>query len=243
MTELNELDLAAIGKIQELKNATIGKAKEIYRKLAKKLANEDVENRAELILDAVQRGIEVNGGSEEVDEPVAKKKAAKKEPKAKKEKAPKAAKKSNGVKKPSKSAIPRIEHPLAKLEREVELTPVPETHLYTANLFGKKHVMVWTERNRSTGAETRFQSVNVSESQLDELKKYAKAEDLPAAVCCTVRVLGKLDQGYAIPLDVFSKEKAGKSGFNLSGASRKAYSEDGWDGIKFSKNTVAEKAA
>lgn len=241
--EFNELDLAAAGKIQEKRGCTIAKAKEIYRKHVLKLANQDAENRAELVLEAIERGVDVGNGDEEIGSAEsngkAKKKRAPKAPKEKKERAPKKA----AAKKPSKSVTPRVEHPLAKLEREVELTPIPDSHLYTAVLFGKKHVAVWVERNRSTGADTRFQSVNVSESQLDEGKKYAKAEDMPFAICCTVRVMGKLDQGYAIPADVFNKEKAGASGFNLSGAARKAYSEGGWDGIKFSSKKADEKAA
>jgi hypothetical protein len=243
--EFTELDLAAAGKIQEKRGCTIAKAKEIYRKHVQALANPDIENRAELVLDSIERGVEI-ASDEEVEATVtkAKKAKAKKEPKAKKKKAPKAAKKSNGVKKPSKSANPRVEYPLAKLEREVELTPIEgERGLYTGLLFGKKTVTLWVERNRSTGADARFQSVNVSESQLDAAKKYGKANDMPVAVCCTVRVLGKLDQGYAISLDTFNKQKAGESSFNLSGAARKAYSEDGWEGVKFNEAKANEKAA
>jgi hypothetical protein len=242
IVEFNEQDLAAAGKIQEKRGCTIAKAKEIYRKHVLKLANQDADNRAELVLDAIERGVEAGNGDEAAEAEAngkAKKQRTPKAPKEKKERAPKKA----SAKKPSKSANPRIEHPLAKLEREVELTPLPETHLYTGILFGKKSVIVWVERNRSNGADTRYQSVNVSESQLDEGKKYAKAEDMPFAVCCTVRVMGKLDQGYAIPVDVFNKEKAGEFGFNLSGAARKSYAENGWDGVKFSVKKVEEKAA
>jgi hypothetical protein len=244
--EFNEADLAAVGKIQEKRGCAIAKAKEIYRRHVLKLANQDAENRAELVLDAIERGVEVNGGSEEGEETVAKKKAAKKEPKAKKEKAPKGAKNSNGEKAPRKKAVSTSveQPPLAKLEREIELTPIEgERGLYTGLLFGKKTVAVWVERNRSTGADARYQSVNVSESQIEAAKKYGKANDMPIAVCCTVRVLGKLDQGYAIPLDTFNKEKAGAFGFNLSGAARTAYKEAGYDDCKFSEKKVAEKAA
>jgi hypothetical protein len=247
--EYTEADLAAVGKIQELKICSPAKAKEIYRKQVLALANPDVENRAELVLAAVERGANGNEASdEEVEETVSKKpkmsrnarRLAKKEKQAAKKAAkPKAEKKA---KKPSTST-PRVEYPLAELSREVELTAVPETHLYTGNLFGKKHVIVWAERNRSTGAGARFQSVNVSESQLDEAKAYSKDNDLPVAVCCTVRVLGKLDQGYAVPVEVFSKNKSGASGFNLSGTARKAYAENGWDGVKFNEKKAEEKAA
>jgi hypothetical protein len=236
--EFNETDLSAVGKIQEKRGCTIAKAKEVYRKHVLTLPNPDIDNRAELVLAAMDRGVEV-ASDEEVEETVTKKAKAPKKAKAEKP----AAKKSNG-KKPSRAVTPRVEYPLAKLERDVELTPVEgERGLYLATLFGKKHVTVWAERNRSTGADARYQSVNVSESQLEAAKKYGKANDLQVAVCCTVRVGGKLDQGYAIPLDVFHKEKAGKSGFNLSGAARKAYSEGGWDGVKFSERKSDEKAA
>jgi hypothetical protein len=235
--DFTELDLAAIGKIQEKRGCTIAKAKEVYRKHVLKMANPDVENRAELILESIERGVEV---AEEAEETVTKKAKEKKAAKPEAAAKPKAEK----TKKPSKSATPRVEFPLAKLEREVELTPIEgERSLYMGTLFGKKTVTVWVERNRNTGADARYQSVNVSESQLEAAKKYGKANELPVAVCCTVRVLGKLDQGYAIPFDTFNKEKAGASGFNLSGAARKAYSEDGWDGVKFSPRKVEEKAA
>ena len=234
----NESDLAAVGKIQESQGCTIAKAKEIFRKQVQKLANPDVEGRAQLVLDAIERGVEV-ASDEEVEETVSKKKA----PKARKQKP--AAKKSKS-KKLRKATTPRTVQPLPELSREVELIPVAETlSVYTANLFGKKHVVVWTERDHGTGVAARFQTIAISGKQIDAAKKYGKENDLPLALCVTVRVNGRLDQGYAVPFKLFDEHRQRSKKNNLltlSGAARKAYSEGGWDGVKFSERS-AEKAA
>ena len=244
--EFTEVDLVAVTKIQELKNCTTAKAKEIYRRAVLKLANPDVDGRDQIILEGVQSA-PIVATDEEVEEAVSKPKKmtrnerrlAKKEKKEAKAKAPKKARKA-----PAKSGTPRIEHPLATLEREVVLTPVGDPkHVYTANLFGKKHVTIWVERNRSTGAEARFQSINVSQSQLDAAKKYAKTEELPIGVCVGVRVLSKLDQGYAVPLAIYEKFKIGEAGFNLSGAARQTYEQEGWAGVKLIEKAPDAEAA
>ena len=54
--EFTELDLVVVGKIQELKSTTVAKAKEIFRKQVLKMANPDVDGRAELVLEAIERG-------------------------------------------------------------------------------------------------------------------------------------------------------------------------------------------
>lgn len=221
--ELTEYDLAAVGRIEELKSTTHARAKEIFRKQVAKLANPDVEGRAQLVLEAIGRGAEV-ASDEEVEETVTKKAKQKK------------------AKKPST----RVEFPRAELTREIELTPVPESHLYTANLFGKKHAVVLQEVNRTLGAHQRFQAVTMSNTRMEAVKKFAKDEDLPIAYCVRVRVLGKIDQGYAVPVKLFDefKHKQGPNfGFSLSNAARKAYSENGWDGVRFTEKKVNEKAA
>lgn len=247
--ELNEQDLAVVAKIQELRNSTPDAARKMYRRGLQKLANQDVADRAELVWAAITRTAEP-ASDEEVEAAVdAPKKltrnerrlAAKAKKEEKKASKPKAAKKA-----PKKSdGTPRVECALVPLDRDVELSPVSEVkHAFTANLFGKKHVVIWGERNRSGGAAARFESVNLSESRLDAAKKYAKEADLPVAVCVTVRVLGKLDQGYAVPVAVFEKFRHEKSNaFTFSGAARQAYQDDGWAGCKFSVKAAAEKAA
>jgi hypothetical protein len=242
--EFNYFDLEAAGKIQERRGCTIAKAKEIYKKHVQALANPDIENRAELVLESIERGVEV-ASDEEVEETVtkAKKVKAKKEPKAKKEKAPKAAKKSK-EKKPSKSANPRVDHPFAKPEREVELTPTETPNVYTALLFGRKAAVIWHQVNYERGVEARGQWLQLSQKRLDAAQEFAKANDLPVAICATIRIKGKLDQGYAVPLATFDKFKMKKhNGMVMNGAARKAYSEDGWDGVKFSEAKASEKAA
>lgn len=237
--ELTEADLAVIGKIQELKNSTHSKAKELYRKRVQRLANPDVENRAEVIWENVQRGSNGDVFAEE-EAPV---KKAKKEKVAKAPKVPKAAKGSKAKKAPVEK-ISRPDIPLPVLEREVDLKPVDESpYVYVANLFGKKHAVALAERNREGGADHRFESIGVSERRLGLVQDYAKANDLPVALAAVVRVKGRLDQGYAIPLEVFKKFKGKSLAVNLSGEARQAYEADGWAGVKFTEAKVEKKAA
>ena len=235
--ELNEDDLTAVGKIQELKNVTIAKAKEIFRKYVKQLANPDVEGRSEIVLENIKRGKNGNPADVFEDEPKPKKVKAIKAPKE-----PKAAKAPKAKKAPAEK-VSRPDVPLPALDREVELKSVDEEpYVYTANLFGKKHAVVCAERNREGGADHRFESVGVSERRMDAVEKYAKANDFPVAIAASVRLKGRLDQGYAIPLAVFEQFKGKSLAVNLSGEARLAYQNEGWDGVKFVE-AKAEKAA
>lgn len=84
----------------------------------------------------------------------------------------------------------------------------------------------------------------MSESRLDAAKKFGKDNEMPVALCVTVRVMDKLDQGYAVPLETFNKFKHGKSnGFSLSNEARTAYAEQGWVGCKFVEVKAEQKAA
>jgi len=71
------------------------------------------------------------------------------------------------------------------------------------------------------------------------VQDYAKANDLPVAIAVVVRVKGRLDQGYAIPLDVFKKFKGKSLAVNLSGEARQAYAAEGWVGVKFTEAQAA----
>lgn len=92
--ELNETDLAAVGKLQELKNTTIARAKEFYRLKVKQLANPDIPNRAEIVLENFLRSKNAADGDEQMTAP-----KQKKGPKAKKESKAKTAKKAKAPKK------------------------------------------------------------------------------------------------------------------------------------------------
>jgi hypothetical protein len=250
--EFNETDLAAVGKIQEAKGITVAEARTIYRKQVLKLANQDVENRAELVLQAIERGAEV-ASDEEVEDTVTKPKAAKKTRRLernekrnqKKVAKPKVAKKKANGKKPSKSATPRLEFPLPKLEREVELTPADDLGIYTANLFGRKHAVAFMSADRQEQGDSA--PLHFSERRIADAKKLAKANDQPLAFCVSISVKGKLEQGYAVPAELFGKFSSKLSrervSMSLSAEARKAYSEDGWDGVKFSEKKVEERAA
>ena len=237
--ELNEDDLTAVGKIQELKNVTIAKAKEIFRKYAKQLANPDVEGRSEIILDNIKRG--KNGNSADVfeDEPKPNKAKATKTPKVKAEK------KAKAPKQPKAEKVPRLEVPIPELTSDVELKVVTDQkHVYTASVFGKKHAVLFAERRRNK-AGARFQAIGFSDKHLSVVLDYAKEKGLPVAICAAVRVNGKADQGYVIPYDLYDKFQC-KEGLatavNLRAEARLAYETEGWAGVKFNE-AKAEKAA
>ena len=226
MIALNEADLAVVSKIQEAKSTTRQRANEFYRNQVKKLANPDIENRAEIIWENFQRGT--------TPEPAEKPVKAKAEKKANEPKVPKAAKVKAEV----------VEVPLPALDREVELKPVADlSGVYTGKMLGGKHVVIWAERNRSNGADHRFESVGVSEGRLDKAKQYAKENDLPVALAVTVRVKDRLDQGYAIPVELFTKFKGKSMAVVLSVEARAAYAEKGWAGVKFVELKAEEKVA
>lgn len=226
--ELNEDDMQVVLKLQEAKNTTIQRAKDFYRIQVKKLANPDISNRSEIILENFQRGR--NGNSADVfdDKP---KKAAK-------------AKKVAKVKAAKPEKTPRVEVSLPELSREVELKQTEQPYVFTANLFGKKHAVILAEIDHGKGAESRFGYIGVSARRLDLAKKYAKENDLPLAICATVRVKGRLDQGYAVPLVLFEKYKLeSKHALTLGKEARSAYQADGWAGVKFTEAKVEKKAA
>jgi len=240
----SEGDLRVVGIIQERRNCTIDHAKSIYRGYVNKLANPDIPERSDLILETINRGVKLASDAEVEAAVSAPKKMTRFERKQAK-KAAKAEKKPKKAPKATTPRVPRVEVALVPIEREVELTPVPElNHVYTANLFGRKHATTWTERCQN-GAAARFTTINVSTKQMDAVKQYAKENDLPVALCVAVRVNAKLDQGYAVPYSVFDqyRQKSENLLMTLKGAARKAYAEEGWAGCKFSEKAAAEKAA
>ena len=234
MMPFTEDDLRVIKRIQELKSCKVAQAAELYRGHARKLADPDHAQRHEIIWDRVQRG--EKGSEIQKEEKVTPKKAAPK----------KKAKKATAE---LKAARPVVE--LAELTREVELTPVVDEdskYVHTAVLFGKKHAVLFASA-RYEGEEAtkaRFYPVHVSETRLAEVKRYAAKNDLPVAVCVSVRIKGRLDQGYALQEEVFSKfsnkMSRGRVSVSLSGEARLAYRENGWDGCKFTE-AKAESAA
>lgn len=224
--ELNEDDIQVVLKIQEAKNTTIARAKEFYRLQVKKLANPDVQGRHQIILDNFNRSR--NGEKPEVVVVFKKEKTAK----AQKVKAPEA-------EKPVRSEVP-----LPEIAKEVELKPTEQPYVYTANLFGRKHAVVSANVDHTNGAESRFGYIGVSERRLNFAKEYAKANDLPVAICATVRIKGRLDQGYAVPLDSFEKFiLKSKHALTLGAEARQAYASEGWASVKFTEVKAEKKAA
>lgn len=261
MTSLNEHDLKVIRWIQELRSCKVSQATELYRQQAKKLADPDHPQRHDIIWEAVQRGEKIepakeaaprSGRSELTAQMVTT--ADKIKPK---EKAvmPEKEKKAKKAKKPAKKAkapaAPRPEVELAELSRDVELTPAGDEfkHVYTANLFGKKHAAVLASAAYDVDEpkKFRFNPIHISETRLDRAKKYASDQGLPLAVCAEVWMKDRRHQGYAVPEELLSKfatkMSRGRIAMSLSAEARLAYREGGWDGVKFSVAKVEQAAA
>jgi hypothetical protein len=245
----SENDLSVVTQIQELTGASVAKAKELFRQTANQLANPDVEGRHDLVLDNIKTRLEK--GELTVVAPKAPKKTRnekrleRKEKKAAKKTAKTAkAKKADGPRKPRKSSVTRIDWPYVTPEREVQLTPASVPNVYTAVLFGRKHACILHEVNYERGVIARGTWLQISPKRFDAAVEYGKAENLPVAICASVRIKGKLDQGYAIPEAAFEQFKMKKHhGMKMNGEARKAYSEQGWDGVKFNIKKVDEEIA
>jgi hypothetical protein len=243
--DFTEADLAAVGKIQELKSCTVEQAKQVYRQHALKLANPDNPDRAELVLTAVSRGAEA-ASDDEVEAAVMKKpKMGKNERRL----ARHAKQKEKAVKKPAKAkktapkkeTSKRPDIALVPLSRDVELTEVAK-YVYTANLFGKKHAVVLIEHDCSAAAG-RFAPIDVRKTRFLLAAQHARENSLPIAICAIKRVSKKLDQGYAVPMALYNQFK-NKNGFlALSGEAREAYAANGWAGCKFVIKSAEAKAA
>ncbi len=237
MISLNENDLIVVGKIQERKGCTLARAREAYRIHAAKLADPSRLDRHDVIWENIQRGNK--SASSDVKE-ITKEKVMPKAKKAKAKKVAKAKVESNG--------LARVKVELAELEREIELTPAGDEfkHVFTANLFGRKHAVIMAEIDHSKGVEDRFGYVPVSIGRLKQASDFSAVHDkLPVAIVAVVRVKGRVDQGYAVPREVFSEFMLkSKHALTLSGKARFAYRANGWDGCKFSvAKAESEKAA
>ena len=242
MSNYTEADQTAIAKIQESRVITRDAAVKLFRKNMLALANPEAENRAELILEAVQRTNGHAQSAEAVSDITKPRKMTRNERRL-------ANKEKKAMKKTAQKEAPKRVEPVEvpELDREVELKLVGDSHpyVYTANLFGRKHAVVWSEINHDKeGAGGRFGFVSVSARRLAFAESFAKENSLPIAVCATVRVKGKLDQGYAVPLAAFEEFKLeSKNALTLGSKARSAYREQGWDNCKFVEAKVEQKAA
>jgi hypothetical protein len=123
----------------------------------------------------------------------------------------------------------------------LELRPVPDSKTYTAAVRGQRAVVCFYERNRAEAAH-RFDSVAINEAVWKDARKLAKNESLPLFVGLQIRVGGKLDSGYLVPLATFTKFKLRECDMGLGKAARTAYAEDAASmiGVRF---VIAKAAA
>jgi hypothetical protein len=145
----------------------------------------------------------------------------KQQPEAAKETKPKAApeqQKKPG--KPEKQEAPaRVDSPT----HHIELFPVAETSAYHTTLQKQgKAVVCFGERNRGSAAG-RYNSVTLSEARYDAAQKAAKTLGLPLYIGLQVRVAGRWDSGWLIPVALFKQHKHGESDFSLGTQARIAY--------------------
>jgi hypothetical protein len=249
----SEEDLRVVGLIQEKRNCTIDHAKSIYRSLVNKLANPDIEGRAEIVLEAFNRVAEVASDEEveaAVDAPKKPKmtknerRLAKKAEKAAKDaqKKAKAPKKASGKK--ERTRKPKEEpEPLVELSREVELTPIEDSNFYQVKFKGARATAYLLRRDQFAAA--RFGPLHIADTKFSELKKAAKKAEQEAVVCIERRVNGKVEQGYVLPVSSFQYLGDNNPYWRLefSNADRKAHAEAGYDDARFSEKPAEAKAA
>lgn len=116
----------------------------------------------------------------------------------------------------------------------IELHPTDDRGVFAAKISGKRVVVCFTTRDRSS-ADKRFVSVTIAQSRLKAAATAANKDSLPVLVGVAVTVKGRWSSGWILPLDLFKKQAVSKSDFALSAAARTAYaaSADALTGVKF----------
>ena len=247
MTPLTDSDREAVKTIQEKTGNTVESSRALYRREATKLANPDVENRHELILESLERA----GWDTHKVEAAPKKsrnerrlesKAKKAEKKAEKKSSKKSAKakgeKKERVRKPKEEA-----DPLGELNREADVFPIEDSKFHQVKFKGAWATAYVLERDRKAAA--RFAPVHIADTKLSELKKAAKKAEQGAVICVALRVNNKLEQGYIVPVDSLSYlgDENPYWRMEFTNSARKAHAESGYDGVKFTEKAVESEAA
>jgi len=122
----------------------------------------------------------------------------------------------------------------------IELHPTEDRGVFTAKISGKRAVVCFTARDRSS-ADKALVSVTIAPPRLKTANAAGNKESLPVMIAVAVTVKGRWSSGWILPLDLFKKQATSQSDFALSAAARTAYaaSSDTLTGVKF---VIAPKA-
>jgi hypothetical protein len=122
----------------------------------------------------------------------------------------------------------------------IELHPTEDRGVYVAKISGKRAVVAFTARDRSS-ADKALISVTIAPARLKAASTTGNKESLPVMIAVAVTVKGRWSSGWILPLDLFKKQAVSKSDFALSATARTAYAadKDSLTGVKF---VIAPKA-
>jgi hypothetical protein len=122
----------------------------------------------------------------------------------------------------------------------IELNPTDQRGIYTAKISGKRAMVCFTARDRSS-ADKALVSVTVAPARLRAASSAGNKESVPVMIAVAVTVKGRWSSGWILPLDLFKKQATSQSDFALSAAARTAYAadKDSLTGVKF---VIAPKA-
>jgi hypothetical protein len=122
----------------------------------------------------------------------------------------------------------------------IELQPTDDRGVFTAKISGKRAVVCFTARDRSS-ADKALVSVTIAPARLKAANTAGNKESLPVIIAVAVTVKGRWSSGWILPLELFKKQATSQSDFALSASARTAYAadRDSLTGVKF---VIAPKA-
>jgi hypothetical protein len=122
----------------------------------------------------------------------------------------------------------------------IELHPTEDRGVFTAKISGKRAMVCFTARDRSS-ADKALVSVTVAPARLRAASSAGNKESVQVMIAVAVTVKGRWSSGWILPLDLFKKQATSQSDFALSASARTAYaaSPDALTGVKF---VIAPKA-
>lgn len=122
----------------------------------------------------------------------------------------------------------------------VELHPTEDRGVFTAKIGGKRAVVCFTARDRSS-ADKALVSVTIAPARLKAASTAGNKESLPVMIAVAVTVKGRWSSGWILPLELFKKQATSQSDFALSASARTTYAadKDALTGVKF---VIAPKA-
>lgn len=122
----------------------------------------------------------------------------------------------------------------------IELHPTEDRGVYVAKISGKRAVVCFTARDRSS-ADKALVSVTIAPARLKAASSAGNKESVPVMIAVAVTVKGRWSSGWILPLELFKKQATSQSDFALSASARTAYAADR-DAITAVKFVIAPKA-